>query len=428
MHSMHQKTKELWAIPIFIALVTGIPLGAGFMFLGLWVSGTPIHPSFSIEWLWRALSAPLPVWITLAVLLVGAIVAGLLFRQLARTAEEIAQKNSAAQSLRSAQSQIAKLNEAHAAEIEKLNSKEPRLHGVWNNMQTFWGMGRHGETPMMQIGGWIDLTSSNTKDTLHLLAAYIGDQRSQIFIGVGVEPGLVNRKQVVLYMVPPLTTDTTKPFTATIVVEDQFNRKYLLPTQEFRATSRSLTPLPAKAEELRQPDAPSDALAAGELIIKAPDDLAMRISHYQFQETRGLTLTVDNNRLNPIHQIRVIVAEAQSFDARHNTYRQGSNFSAAVVTAPNEIEPSCSGNPVLLIRKEASNNSLLAGNDFSHAMVWAQNDTSEVQRWRFTLRVMASTFPRNASEKSLPLKELSANIVVLWDGAKNQFSVERENE
>jgi hypothetical protein len=97
--------------------------------------------------------------------------AGLLFRQRARTAEEIAQKSSAIQSLRNAEDRIVKLTEKHVAEIESLNSKGPRLHGVWNNAQTFWHLGRHGDDPMMQIGGWIDLTSSNTKDVLYLLAA-----------------------------------------------------------------------------------------------------------------------------------------------------------------------------------------------------------------------------------------------------------------
>ena len=59
---MNQKTKELWLIPTTIALATGIPLGAGFMLLGLWLGGTPIHPLFSLEMLKMALLASLPVW------------------------------------------------------------------------------------------------------------------------------------------------------------------------------------------------------------------------------------------------------------------------------------------------------------------------------------------------------------------------------
>jgi hypothetical protein len=132
------------------------------------------------------------------------------------------------------------------AEIEKLKAKEPKLHGVWNQSQAFWHMGRQGETPAMQIGGWIDLTSSNTNEVIVLLAAYIGGHRSQIFFGVEVKPNVVNRCQVMLFMVPPLETDETKPYDATIVVEDQYNRKFSLPLQQFRATPGQ-TPVPTSA-------------------------------------------------------------------------------------------------------------------------------------------------------------------------------------
>jgi hypothetical protein len=97
-------------------------------------------------------------------------------------------------------------------------------------------MGRQGEAPAMQIGGWIDLTTSNTKEVVFLLAAYIGEHRSQIFVEVEVKPNVVNRCMVMLFIVPPLETDATKPFDATIVVEDQYNRKFSLPLHRFRAT------------------------------------------------------------------------------------------------------------------------------------------------------------------------------------------------
>jgi membrane protein implicated in regulation of membrane protease activity len=228
---MNQRTKELWVIPAIIALVTGIPLGGGFMFLGLWLAGTPIRPSLSLEWLKLALFASLPVWVTLVVLLVAVVLSGLFLRQRARTAEETERKNHL-------EDQIAKLNQEHDAEIEKLNAKEPRLHGVWNNSQTFWHLGRKGEEPMMQIGGWIDLTSSNTDGAIYLLAAFINGQRSDIFMDVAVKPNIVNHDQVMLFMVPPLETDATRPFNATIVVEDQYNRKHELPAHTFRATGQ----------------------------------------------------------------------------------------------------------------------------------------------------------------------------------------------
>jgi hypothetical protein len=71
----------LWVIPIVVALATGIPVGAGFMFLGLWLAGTPIHISFSLEWIMAALSTSLPVWVTLTVLAITTIVVGLFLRE-----------------------------------------------------------------------------------------------------------------------------------------------------------------------------------------------------------------------------------------------------------------------------------------------------------------------------------------------------------
>lgn len=216
------------------------------MFLGLRLAGTPFHPSSSLGWLKLALFATLPVWVTLVVLFLTVIITGLFLRQRARTAEEV-------QAGGRLQNQIAKLNQAHAADIEKLKAKEPSLHGVWNNTQTFWHLERKGQEPMMQIGGWIDLTSSNTDEVIYLLAAYIEGQRSDIFMGVPVKPNIVNREQVMLFMVPPLETDANKPFTATIVVEDQYNRKHELPAQTFRATQGQPSP-PAPPPNVEKPN------------------------------------------------------------------------------------------------------------------------------------------------------------------------------
>lgn len=233
-------------IPTIIALATGIPLGAGFMFLGLRLGGTPVRFSFSLGWLRVALFASLPVWVTLLVLLATILMTGLFLRQRARTAEETEQKNSAVEEVTRHEDRIASLNREHAAELEKLNADEPRLHGVWITSQTFWALGRKGPEPMMQIVGWIHLTSSNTEEVLYLLAAYIEGQRSDIFMDVAVKPHAVNREQIALFMVPPLATDTGKPFTATIVVEDQYNRRYALPVETFRSVpGQPASPPPA---------------------------------------------------------------------------------------------------------------------------------------------------------------------------------------
>jgi hypothetical protein len=126
--------------------------------------------------------------------------------------------------------------------LEAMKAKEPILHGVWNPSQAFWHMGRKANDPSMQIGGWITLSTSNTDETLHLLAAYIGERRADIFMPVSVKPGAVEDQMVMLFFTPPLTENPNEPFTATIVVEDQKNRKYNLPRFTFRATPGQTPP------------------------------------------------------------------------------------------------------------------------------------------------------------------------------------------
>jgi membrane protein implicated in regulation of membrane protease activity len=294
MLGMNQKTKELWIVPTIIALATGIPLGAGFMFFGLWLGGTPIHPSFSLDWLKLALLAPLPVWVTLAVLFVTVIVTGLLFRQRARTADEVKQRSSANQAVSRLENQIAKLNQEHASEMEALNAKSAKLHGVWNNSQTYWHLGRKGQEPMMQIGGWIDLTSFNTEDVTYLLAAYISGKRSDMFMDVAVKPNMVNCEQVMLHMVPPLETDDSKPFTATIVVEDQYNRKYELPVHTFRATPTPPAASPPPPQNAKKPSPILHASWRGDSVWGWATPLFLREEDPTYIVRGDVTLLMDN--------------------------------------------------------------------------------------------------------------------------------------
>lgn len=141
-------------------------------------------------------------------------------------------------------------------ELEAVKATEPKLHGVWNPSQAFWHMGRKANDPSMQIGGWITLSTSNTDETLHLLAAYIEERRADIFMPVSVEPRTAKDEMVMLFFTPPLAENPNEPFTATIVVEDQKNRKHPLPNFTFRATGKTppITPNPST-------ETPPDALS-----------------------------------------------------------------------------------------------------------------------------------------------------------------------
>jgi len=85
---MNQKLKELWIIPIIVAVTTGIPISALFMFLGAWSTGVPIHNPFSVASVKAALSSDFPLWESLIIIAGAAILLGFNFHQRARTEEE----------------------------------------------------------------------------------------------------------------------------------------------------------------------------------------------------------------------------------------------------------------------------------------------------------------------------------------------------
>jgi hypothetical protein len=252
-----QRTKDVYVIPAVIGVVlllAGLPLSA-------WYTRQPVRAIVTWVGIKDVLFARVSAWTDIVLLLTLTAAGYLLYRTYERykhTEEqykEVQRESSAryATNLTLVKHMQEKERE-HKAELKAIENKgpkakEPRLHSVWNNSQTFWHLGRRGQEPMMQIGGWIDLTSSNTEEVIYLLAAYIDGQRSDIFMDVAVKPNMVNREQVMLYMVPPLETDPTNPFTTTVVVEDQYNREYELPVHTFRATPGQFSPPPPNVDK-----------------------------------------------------------------------------------------------------------------------------------------------------------------------------------
>jgi hypothetical protein len=421
-----QHTKDVYVIPILIGMIllfAGLPLSA-------WYTKQPVRAIVTSAGIKDILFAKVSAWTDIVLLLALTAVAYLLYRTYERY-KEVQRESDArhATDLTLVEHMQQKERENKAA-LQTIQNDGPKIHVAWNKTQSIWGLGAVGAKPCMQIGGWAHISASDATEEILITDAYIEGTESRGMMPVKVHPRFVRYTQLMTF-VAPVIAKAGEPFKGKFILVDHKNRKYVLEEHTFRfigSEQQIAQALQAGKDEPSLSADSSDAASAEELIIKTPDDLTFRIRHYQFQQTRGLTLIVDNNRLNPIHQIRVIVADAQSFDPYHNAYRQGSNFSAAVVTAPNIIQPSCSSDPILLVRKETSSKSLLAGNDSSHAMVWPENDTSEAEQWRFTLRMIAMTSPRNSSEKSPPLKEFFANIVLFWDRGRNEFAVERESE
>lgn len=416
----------MYVIPTVIGVVlllAGLPLSA-------WYTKQPVRTVVTWTGIKDVLFAKVSAWTDIILLLALSVVGYVLYRTYERYTE--VQRESVARHTTNLTlvEHMQEKEREHKAALLNIRNNGPTIHVAWNRTQSIWGLGAVGTEPCMQIGGWAHISASNASEEILITDAYLEGTESRGMIPVKVHPKFVRYTQLITF-VAPVVAKAGEPFKGKFVLVDHKARKYVLEEHTFRFIgSQQQIDQALRAGEVDSALSPasSDVETTEELIIKTPDDLTVHIRHYQFQEARGLTLVVDNNRLNPIHQIRVIIADAQSFDFHHNAYRQGTNFSAAVVAVPNVIQPSCSSKPILLIRKETSSKSLLAGDDASHALVWPENDESDVERWRLTLRLAATTLPRNSSEKSIPLKELFANVALYWDRARNEFAVERESE
>ncbi len=219
---------------------------------------------------WLHSLGPMPYWCFLLVLLVGVLMAGQLYRYW-KTIYDLRSKNEFIESERQrsealtrsllavkaelqasnqdlrAENQRLEHRIAEYAEVQRerdrlqqriveLTSAGPRLHGVWNSSHTFWHISRNGAQPMMQIGGRINLASSNTHEVLHLLAGYIEGQRMDLVEPISIRPDVIEDEQVILRISPPINANESCSLTAEIVLEDHQNRFHNLPKHSFRPT------------------------------------------------------------------------------------------------------------------------------------------------------------------------------------------------
>lgn len=219
---MNKWFRDVMLIPAIITVVIGVVM----IYVGAWILGQPVVHPLDFTWVFNGLHLPVPLWLILPFVALSAVITALYLHE---------------RGVRiSADRERQKIED----EISGIRDTSTKLHGIWNNDQTFWAMGKMGDQPMMQIVGWINLTSSNTTHHLRLMAAYIDGQRARAFFPVDVKPNYVNNVMLGLYFVPPLEKDLTKPFTATIVLEDQFNRKFSLPIHTFGPTPGQTMPGP----------------------------------------------------------------------------------------------------------------------------------------------------------------------------------------
>jgi hypothetical protein len=175
--------------------------------------------------------------------------------------------------------------------------------------------------------------------------------------------------------------------------------------------------IPSFLDVPHEPQLPSPSAM---LTASSADDIAVEIKNHEQLTTRGLVISVTNNRLSTIHKLTIRVQSAQSFDARHQAFRDGIGFSPLAMTRPNVVLPSCSDKQLWLVRKEANNDHLLAGDNNMHPMIWPDNDKSRDQKWRMVVSVAAETWPTGP-----PLLMLKLDFTVEWKRDQNVFSVQQ---
>lgn len=137
-------------------------------------------------------------------------------------------------------------------------------------------------------------------------------------------------------------------------------------------------------------------------------------------------ITVDNNRLGAITKIIISITGAQSYDAVHNDFRNSTNFSLVRIHRPDIVQPSESTQRTWLVRKLKLDTpaNLLAG-DSSQQLIWPQNDKSEFQRWRLAIAVNAETVASQPNERTMPLRVVAFNVIVIWNSTTNEFFLEK---
>jgi hypothetical protein len=186
----------------------------------------------------------------------------------------------------------------------------------------------------------------------------------------------------------------------------------------------SMLPIGQPPTALDPSEPPESAFDDDSLVINSPDKFSVRISKVESETIRGIQLQIENYRLTSIHQIRVILFSACSFDSQHRAFREPC-LTGQAFTPSDVIRPSCSGKPIPLVWKAAQWAGLVTGeNNVVRQLLWPDRDKSDIERWKLSLRVLAFDRPANAAG-SAPLKELNTDIVVLWTRARNEFAIEK---
>lgn len=165
----------------------------------------------------------------------------------------------------------------------------------------------------------------------------------------------------------------------------------------------------------------------GTLLFESPELFAVRLSTFGSPQLRGIQLQIENYRLTSVHQVRIVLASASSFDVRHQDFREPA-VSGQMFSRPNPIRPSGSGQTIPLIWKEARWPGLVTGeNNLIRQLGWPENDKSEIETWKLSLRVQVFDVTQNAHGQSISLGDLPFEAVVDWERNSNVFRLKKFN-
>jgi hypothetical protein len=99
--------------------------------------------------------------------------------------------------------------------------------------------------------------------------------------------------------------------------------------------------------------------------------------------------------------------------------------SGQVFNRPDVIRASGSGRPITLLWKESRWESIVTGdNNIVRPLAWPENDKSQVERWKISLRVLAFEQKKNVHDNLVPLREVPIDMIVTWDKEHNNFALE----
>ncbi len=158
--------------------------------------------------------------------------------------------------------------------------------------------------------------------------------------------------------------------------------------------------------------------------MQSPDHYSARIQKHSWEKTRGLAIIISNERLSWIAKYKITIHTAQSFDYRHQEYRDGLAFKPVIIQKPVQIEPSGIGKAIWLLRSDGSKDGLYVGEDNVAPLKWPAGDLSTTHKWKFTATVYAEAITQPTSEMRA-LTPIDFGFSVMWDTVNRDFSLDK---